>query len=74
MDKKKIIQILKDEGLPVAEESAVVAVKAFFKLLKILLPRISTGYGMIAEPFCNYAEQKVLELVDEIDGIDSPDY
>jgi hypothetical protein len=74
MDKKKIVEILKKEGLPVAEESAVQAVKAIFKLLKILLPKISSGYGMIAEPFCNYCEKRLLEVIDEIDGLDNPNY
>ena len=72
--KKEIIDVLKTEGLEIAEETAVQATKAAFALLKILLPKVSRGFGSFVIPMLGYAEEQVLKLIDEIDGIDSPDY
>lgn len=72
--KKEIIDILKKDGLEIAEETAVQATKAAFSLLKILLPKVSNGFGSFIVPMLGYAQDKVLELIDEIDGIDSPEY
>ncbi|MBT8490690.1 MAG: hypothetical protein KJN62_06560, partial [Deltaproteobacteria bacterium] len=40
MDEKEIVKILKDEGLDIAEEMAVQAVKGAIKLIKEMLPKV----------------------------------
>lgn len=72
--KKEIVDILKKDGLEIAEETAVQATKAAFSLLKILLPKISNGFGSFIVPMLGYAQDEVLKLIDEIDGIDNPNY
>lgn len=72
--KDEILEELKDEGLDVAEDSVVSAVRAAFRITRKFLPRISGGLGAIIGPMLDYAEPKVLALVDTIDGEDDPEY
>lgn len=77
MDKKtekEVLDILKNQGLDIAEATAVQAVKAAFSLMLLLVPKISKGLGQIIIPLVMYAEAEVLALVDKIDGQDNPDY
>lgn len=72
--KNEIIEVLKKEGLPATEDAVVIAVKVAFRILGIVIPKVSSGLGKIVFPLILYAEPLVLEQVDKIDGVDSPDY
>lgn len=74
MNKQEIVTVLKDEGLVVAEDVAVSAVKAAVALLKVLIPKISTGFGMAFVFFIDAYLPELLKLVDKIDGVDDPEY
>lgn len=72
--KTEIMDVLKGEGLTAAEETAVTAVRAAIKLLRLMLPKVSTGFGIAFNMFMDVYEKKLFALIDKIDGIDSPDY
>lgn len=72
--KKDILATLKTEGLDVAEDMAVVSVKAAFALIKLIVPKFSTGLGVVIGPMVDLIEPQVLKLIDTIDGVDDPDY
>lgn len=74
MDKKEIVDILKGEGLDVAEEAAVMAVKAALKIIALLIPKVSNGLGAVIVPLLLYVEPLILEQIDKIDGKDSDKY
>lgn len=74
MEKKEIVKVLKEEGLDIGEEAAVAAVRATFKLLGILLPKVSNGLGAIAAPLLLYAQPLILDMLDKIDGEDDEGY
>lgn len=77
MDKnteKEIIQILKNQGLEVAEDMAVNAVKSAVVLLKMLIPKVSTGFGKAFIFFIDMYLPEILALLDKIDGKDNPEY
>lgn len=77
MDKateKEVIDVLRVNGLEVAEDMAVPAVKTAFNIVRILVPKISNGLGSIIVPLTFYAEEEILKLVDKIDGKDDPNY
>lgn len=71
---KDVMDVLKSEGLTVAEETAVTAVRAAIKLLRLMLPKVSVGFGIAFGMFMDVYEAKIYGLIDKIDGIDSPDY
>lgn len=68
MDKKEITDVLKTEGLDVAEDMAVAATKAAIKLLRVVLPKVSTGFGFAFNMFLDGYEDKIFEMLDKIDG------
>lgn len=70
MTNSDIVDILKDEGLDVAEELAMSAVRGAFALLKSVLPRINPILGVILVPMLEKLEPVVLEALDNIDGED----
>lgn len=70
MDKELILQTFKEEGIDIGEEVAINAVRAIFKLLRIMLPKISNGLGALAVPLANYAEEMIVQQLDKIDGED----
>ena len=72
--KKEIVEILQAEGLEKAEEMAVIAVNTTCKLMRLLVPKISTTASIMIFPFLEIMQAKVLRKIDEIDGVDSPDY
>lgn len=74
MDKKEIVYILKTEGLDVAEDTAVAATRAAIKLLRTIVPKLSTGFGLALNLFLDAYEPKIFELIDKIDGEDDPSY
>lgn len=72
--KKEILETLKVEGLDIAEDMAVMAVRGAFALIKVLAPKISATGGAMAIAMIAVLEPKILSLIDEIDGKDNPDY
>ena len=74
MEKKEITNILKEEGLDVAEDAAVMAVKAAMKIIALLVPKVSNGLGALILPMLTYVEPLILEQIDKIDGKDSEKY
>lgn len=74
MEKSEVMGVLKSEGLDVAEDMAVNAVKAAFKILILLAPKVSQTAGAIIAPMLAVLEPRILELLDKIDGEDDPGY
>lgn len=74
MQKKEIVTILKTEGLDVAEDTAVVATRAAIKLLRTIVPKLSTGFGLALNLFLDAYEPKIFEMIDKIDGEDDQSY
>jgi hypothetical protein len=72
--KQEIIDILIKEGLDEAEALAVAAVRAAFRLIVLLVPKVSNGLGVIIGPMIALVEPKVLALLDHIDGEDDQGY
>lgn len=68
MDKKEVIDVLKTEGLDVAEEMAAAAAKAAISLLRVLLPKVSNGFGLAFNLFMDAYEPRLFDLIDKIDG------
>lgn len=68
MDKKEVVELLKDEGLEVAEDLAVTAVKAAITLLRSVLPKLSSGFGLAFNLLMDAYEARIIELLDVIDG------
>lgn len=74
MDKKEIIGVLQAEGLDVAEDMAVAAVRAAFRIIMLVVPKVSNGLGAIVGPMIMLVEPLVLGMLDKIDGKDDPEY
>ena len=74
LTKEMVIDFFKSEGLDVAEDTVVAAVRGSFKLIKKAVPMFSTGLGVIINPMIDYIEGLVLTQVDKIDGEDDPEY
>lgn len=68
MDKKEVIDVLKTEGLDVAEDMAAAAAKAAISLLRVLLPKVSNGFGLAFNLFMDAYEPRLFDLIDKIDG------
>lgn len=68
MDKKEIVGILKTEGLDVAEDMAVVAVRSAIAILRVMMPKLSNGFGLAFNLLLDAYEPRILDLLDQIDG------
>jgi hypothetical protein len=68
MDKSDIISIAKDQGLNLAEDTAMAAAKTALSLLRIILPKVSRGFGLAFNLFLDSYEFRIFELLDQIDG------
>lgn len=68
MDKKEITDVLKKEGLDVAEDMAEAATRAAIKLLREILPKVSKGFGFAFGMFIDAYEPAIFEMIDRIDG------
>lgn len=74
MDQKEIVAVLKSEGLEVAEELAVNAIKGAFQLIKAMLPKVNPMMALVVGPMLDTLQPMLLDIVDKIDGKDNPDY
>jgi len=70
--KKMIVEELKKEGIVVAEEAAVGAAKALFKVLPKVFAATENKVDDLVIPLLGVVQPKVLEMLDKIDGIDDP--
>lgn len=68
--KKEVVAIAKGEGLNVVEETAVSAVKVGFKVIKVVLPKVSPLLSGVLVPAIEFIEPNILALLDKIDGED----
>lgn len=68
MDKKEITDVLKTEGLDVAEDMAVAATRGAIKLLRMILPKVSKGFGFAFTMFIDAYEDAIFNMLDKIDG------
>jgi len=66
MDKKLIVEELKKEGLDLAEDTAVNAVKSVFRILDKLAE--STPSLLMVVGMLNLAKPVIFEALDKIDG------
>ena len=74
MENKEIVDILKTEGLDLAEDMAVNAVRGAIKLIKEMLPKINSIVAMLLIPLLDQLEPVLLGMLDKIDGEDDPNY
>jgi hypothetical protein len=68
MDKAKLAEILKQNGLDLAEDTAKMAVKAVFKVLPEIVKETENKMDDILIPLISVVEKPVMELLDKIDG------
>lgn len=73
MNKKEVVKILKEGGLDIAEDAAVSAVKSAIALLRVLLPKLSNGFGLAFNLLMDAYEIRIYDLLDEIDGKNDPE-
>lgn len=66
--KKIIVQELKDAGLDIAEEMAVVAVKGLFAALPKVVAATENKVDDLIVPVLMVIQPKIMELLDKIDG------
>lgn len=68
MNQEDIIEILKDDGIDIAEELAMQAAKAAIKLLRVIVPKVSVGFGLAFNLFMDAYEPQIYKMLDKIDG------
>lgn len=68
INKDQIIDIAKDQGLDLAEDMAMAAAKTALNLLRIILPKVSRGFGLAFNLFLDSYESVIFEMLDKIDG------
>lgn len=68
MDKKKLSEILKKNGLDVAEDVAASAIKSIFKALPEIAKETPNKIDDSLVPLLAIIEPLVLSFVDQIDG------
>lgn len=68
MNKQEITAVLKSEGLDIAEDLAIEATRQAIKLLRVVLPQVSKGFGFAFSMFIDAYEGKIYEMLDKIDG------
>lgn len=74
MEKSEIIDVLKEEGLDLAEDLAVNAVRGAISLIKTMLPKINSMVAILLIPLLDQLEPVLLDMLDKIDGQDDPTY
>lgn len=68
MDKAQLVEILKSEGLEIAEEQAVALCKGVFKALPKIAQATENKVDDLVVPLLLAVQPKVLEVLDKIDG------
>lgn len=66
--KKELVELLKAEGLDIAEDTAIALVKAVFKVIPELVLKTENKMDDLLIPILAVVEPKILELLDKIDG------
>ena len=72
--KELLGDLLKGEGLEVAEDAAVSTVRGVFKALPKIADIIPGQIDDMVVQVLLLMEPKILSMLDKIDGIDDPDY
>lgn len=72
--KTEVVDVLKTEGLDIAEELAVNAVRGAIKLIKAMLPKVNPVVSIVVSPMLDTLEPILLGVIDKIDGEDDPNY
>lgn len=70
--KKELVELLKSEGIDVAEETVALVVKTAFTVAKVVLPKAAPQVAVFAVPILGLVEPQVMALIDKIDGEDDP--
>ena len=68
MDKKKLVEILKKNGLNIAEDTAILAVKSIFKAIPEIVKETENKVDDLLIPLISVVEPSILKLLDKIDG------
>jgi hypothetical protein len=68
MDKAQLVEILKRNGLNIAEDAASMAVKAVFKAIPEIVIATENKFDDLLIPLVGILEPQILALVDKIDG------
>lgn len=68
MDKAKLVEILKSEGVEILEDQAVSLVKGVFKALPKIAAATENKVDDLVVPLLMVVEPKILEVLDKIDG------
>lgn len=67
--KNELVELLKAEGLEVAEETVELLVKAIFKALPVIAAKTTnTMDDMVVAALAPILERELLKLTDKIDG------
>lgn len=66
--KSAIVDILKEQGLDIAEDVVALTIKAVLKGLPKILEQTENKYDDLLIPLLKVIEGPLLELVDKIDG------
>lgn len=74
MESNEIVDVLKSEGLDLAEDMAVNAVRGAIKLIKAMLPKVNPVVSVLISPLLDQLEPILLGVIDHIDGEDDPEY
>lgn len=74
MERNEIVEVLKSEGLDLAEDMAVNAVRGAIKLIKAMLPKVNPVVSMLISPLLDQLEPVLLGMIDYFDGEDDPGY
>lgn len=68
MNKKEIVTLLKNDGIDLGEDMAIVAVRAAINIVRVIVPKLSRGAGTMLNLFLNAYEDDIYKLLDKIDG------
>jgi hypothetical protein len=68
MDKAELVEILKKNGLDIAEDAAVMAIKAVFKAIPEIVLATENKFDDLLIPLLGILEPQILTLADKIDG------
>lgn len=74
LSKEEILDLCKEKGIEIAEETAVSTVRKAFDIIEALAPRVSIGVGAMIPALRSIIEPPILAVLDKIDGKDNPNY
>lgn len=66
--KKLIVSKLKEEGMDIAEDTAIALAKAIFKIMPEVVSATPNKFDDMLIPVLGVLQPKIIELLDKIDG------